>query len=161
MDIPGIKTRSSLKRFAVMALALAATAVAASAQTVSIDVRNVTRDAIFSDVVAWTTHAAQGTASQPTQELGDASKGIGLRPFHEHVASLPTTDGHLIETIMLRPGESVSVRVKAASYLSGFGLVMPLAGEPGYAYHAGPAPRQGGSAKLLIHAWEADSSCNS
>ena len=148
--------RSILPAFAA-ALLLAAASTAAQAQTLEVQIRNVTHDVELAEGIAWTHPAlsedlhAENPPSQPLMDLSDSSR---ILPFAALVESRGATTG-LVFVEPLLPGERTTVRIPALSSFSrvGYSVLLPLLGG-GYAYLAARTGKHDPPARELVWAWE-------
>ena len=146
------------KPFALFALFALICPLAATADTaaVQVEIRNVTHDTAFSEILAWTHPYLTGdlhASGPPPQALVDVSRSLPAAPLAELVRSLPRTGALVRDTATLRPGERTVVEIPTGVH-SGYTVLMPFAGSQGYAYFTGYAPSSGTLAERVF-GWEA------
>ena len=150
-------SRSILPAALVAAILLAFAAPAAPAQTLELEVRNVTHDAETLEGVAWTHPASSEdlhAEDPPSQALMDLSDSGGVLPFAQLLESRSGTYG-LVFVEGLMPGQRTAVRIPAlgSSYRIGYSVLLPFR-EGGYAYLAAHVRRLDPPAREIVHAWE-------
>ena len=138
---------------------LALAARGARAQSVRIEFTNITRDAAFDGLVAWTGPArdrypAARHDGRPAKELADLSRSLPAAPLAALLNAQPGVTAVHREG-MVQPGETVYVTVPARH--GGWRVALPLAGEDGYAWAEGEVSPETPSQDGLAHAWDAGS----
>ena len=151
-------SRSILPAALVAAILLAfAAPPPAAAQTLELEVRNVTHDAETLEGVAWTHPASSDdlhAEDPPSQALMDLSDSSNVLPFAQFVESRSGTYG-LVFVEGLMPGQRTAIRIPAlgSSYRIGYSVLLPFRGG-GYAYLAAHVRRLDPPAREIVHAWE-------
>ncbi|MDE0382406.1 MAG: hypothetical protein OXI22_00850 [Defluviicoccus sp.] len=132
-------------------------AAPADAQTLEVQIRNVTHDVELAEGIAWTHPAlsedlhAEDPPPQPLMDLSDSSL---ILPFAALVESRGATAG-LVFVEGLLPGERATVRIptRSSSARVGYSVLLPLPGG-GYAYLASHTGKFDPPARELGWAWE-------
>ena len=133
-------------------------AATAPAQTLEVQIRNVSHDVEFAEGLAWTHPAtsedlhAEDPPSQPLMDLSDSSL---ILPFAAFVESRGSTAG-LVFVEGLLPGERATVRIPSpgSSARVGWSVLLPFREGGGYAYLATHVGRFDPPAREMVHAWE-------
>lgn len=138
---------------------LALAARSANAQSVRLELTNITRDAAFDGLVAWSGPArdrypAARHDGRPAKELADLSRSLPAAPLAALLNAQPGVTAVHREG-MIQPGETVYVTVPARH--GGWRVALPLAGEDGYAWCEGEVSPETPSQNGLAHAFDAGS----